>query len=28
MSDTYTMIVRPLIDELAASWVDEDLEAS
>lgn len=28
MSDTYTMIVRPLIDELAASWADEDLEAS
>ncbi len=27
MSDTYTMIVRPLIDELAASWADEDLEA-
>ena len=25
MSDTYTMIVRPIIDELAASWADAEL---
>lgn len=25
MSDTYTMIVRPLIDRLAESWADEEL---
>ncbi len=27
MSDTYTMIVRPLIDGLAASWADEEVSA-
>jgi hypothetical protein len=25
MSDTYTMIVRPIIDGLAGSWADEEL---
>ena len=28
MSDTYTMIVRPLIDHLAESWADEEVAAS
>ena len=27
MSDTYTMIVRPLIHGLAASWADEEVSA-